>query len=63
MWEFWSLFDRVLGLLSHRKIIGEDACIANLGWIEAIMMYGALKTIENSKFTAFAKLAARDDAE
>lgn len=45
MWEFWSLSDRVLGLLSHCKIIGEDACIPNLGWIDAIMMYGALKTI------------------
>lgn len=51
MWEFWSLSDRVLGLLSHRKIIGEDACIPNLGWIDAIMMYGALKTIANSQLS------------
>jgi hypothetical protein len=51
MWEFWSLSDRVLGLLSHSKIIGEDACIPNLGWIDAIMMYGALKTIANSQLS------------
>lgn len=51
MWEFWSLSDRVLGILSHHKIIGEDACIPNLGWVEAIMMYGALKTIANSQLS------------
>lgn len=48
MWEFWSLSDRVLGLMSHCKIIGEDACPSDLGWIDAIMMYGALKTIADS---------------
>lgn len=32
-------------------MIVEDACIPNLGWIDAIMMYGALKTIANSQLS------------
>ena len=51
MWEFWSLSGRVLGLLSDPKIMIDNAFTPNLGWIEAIMMYGALKTIATSQLS------------
>lgn len=50
VWEFRSLAERVLGmlLLTHSELMGGDDKTVALGWLEAVMMYGSLRTISAS---------------
>jgi hypothetical protein len=52
MWEFWSVSERVLELLRQYSSNGEEALrLSCLGWVDVIMVLGALKTIAGSQLS------------
>jgi hypothetical protein len=52
MWEFWSISERVLGLLRQYNSNGEETIrLSRLGWVDIIMVFGALKTIAESQLS------------
>lgn len=53
MWEFWSISERVLELFRHLEFRGEEDClsVSRLGWVDAMMVAGALKTIAESQLS------------
>jgi hypothetical protein len=51
LWEFWSVSERVLGLLRQEDFTGEETFLSCLGWIDTIKALGALKTIAGSQLS------------
>jgi hypothetical protein len=51
MWEFWSVSERVLGLIKQCATINGEAFLSSLGWVDTVKVYGALKTIAGSQLS------------